>query len=60
MKNLLDGIVHPSEDKDEELLGIGGNVQRSQVVPQSFNLFVLSIFTILKGGGCSLQTPHEN
>ena len=48
-ENLLDGIVHPSEHKDEELLGVGGNVQRSQVVPQSFNLFVVFDFTILKG-----------
>ena len=44
----MDGIIHPSEHKDEELLGVSGDVQRSQVVPQSFHLLLFLIFTMLK------------
>ena len=45
--DLLNDIVDPSEHKDKELLRVSGNVQRSQVVPQSFHLyFLLLIYNV--------------
>ena len=45
--DLLNGIVDPSEHKDEQLLRVSGDVQRSQVVPQSFHLyFFLLIYNV--------------